>query len=255
MKKKHSKRLVHSAAIALWLVLVSNAAQAQLQSQDVGGFALGQTVVEVESILKARYPQYDSVKAYLPGPDGRASAITGSMVMGPKTSSSGPLTAYEPNRADLFTVEFSRLDGKVMYIGRQVYNPKGISVEELSKALEAKYGPNDPRTQGRVYARSSTDALVCAPSTNNFTRTGSTKADAQCGPSISVGWLDPIRPPIDPARPVFDPSAAMVYQRYEVALLDQARYRAHQQAKQSDARAAHDAASKRVRDAAAKPSL
>ena len=255
MKKKHSKRLVYSAAIALWLVLVSNAAQAQLQSQDVGGFALGQTVVEVESILKARYPQYDSVKAYLPGPDGRASAITGSMVMGPKTSSSRPLTAYEPNRADLFTVEFSRLDGKVMYIGRQVYNPKGISVEELSKALEAKYGPNDPRTQGRVYARSSTDALVCAPSTNNFTRTGSTKADAQCGPSISVGWLDPIRPPIDPARTVFDPSAAMVYQRYEVALLDQARYRAHQQANQSDARAAHDAASKRVRDAAAKPSL
>ena len=255
MKKKHSKRLVYSAAIALWLVLVSNAAQAQLQSQDVGGFALGQTVVEVESILKARYPQYDSVKAYLPGPDGRASAITGSMVMGPKTSSSRPLTAYEPNRADLFTVEFSRLDGKVIYIGRQVYNPKGIAVAELSKALEAKYGPNDPRTQGRVYARSSTDALVCAPSTNNFTRTGSTKADAQCGPSISVGWLDPIRPPIDPARPVFDPSAAMVYQRYEVALLDQARYRAHQQAKQSDARAAHDAASKRVRDAAAKPSL
>ena len=255
MKNNRSRRLVHCSALALWLVLGSNAAQAQLQSQDVGGFALGQTVVEVESILKARYPQYDSVKAYLPGPDGRASAITGSMVMGPKTSSSRPLTAYEPNRADLFTVEFSRLDGKVIYIGRQVYNPKGISVEELSKALEAKYGPNDPRTQGRVYAPSSTDALVCAPSTNNFTRTGSTKADAQCGPSISVGWLDPIRPPIDPARPVFDPSAAMVYQRYEVALLDQARYRAHQQAKQSDARAAHDAASKRVRDAAAKPSL
>ncbi len=255
MKKKHSKRLVHSAAIALWLVLVSNAAQAQLQSQDVGGFALGQTVVEVESILKARYPQYDSVKAYLPGPDGRASAITGSMVMGPKTSSSRPLTAYEPNRADLFTVEFSRLDGKVMYIGRQVYNPKGIAVEELRKALEEKYGANDPRIKGRAYARSSTDALRCAPSTNNFTRTGSTQADAQCGPSISVGWLDPMRPPVDPARPVFDSSAPTVYQRYEVALLDQARYRAHQQANQSDARAAHDAATKRVRDGAAKPAL
>ena len=151
MKKKHSKRLVYSAAIALWLGLVSNAAQAQLQSQDVGGFALGQTVGEVESTLKARYPQYDSVRAYLPGPDGRASTIIGSMVMGTKAPASRPLTAFEPNRADLFTVEFSRLDGKVMYIGRQVYNPKGIAVAELSKALEAKYGPNDPRTQGRVY--------------------------------------------------------------------------------------------------------
>ena len=255
MKKKHSKRLVYSAAIALWLGLVSNAAQAQLQSQDVGGFALGQTVGEVESTLKARYPQYDSVRAYLPGPDGRASTIIGSMVMGTKAPASRPLTAFEPNRADLFTVEFSRLDGKVMYIGRQVYNPKGIAVAELSKALEAKYGPNDPRTQGRVYARSSTDALVCAPSTNSFTRTGSTKADAQCGPSISVGWRDPMQAAIDPARPVFDPSAPAVYQRYEVALLDQARYRAHQQANRIDARAAHDAASKRVRDAAAKPSL
>ena len=255
MKKNRSNRLVHGAAMALWLGLASNPAQAQLQSQDVGGFALGQTVGEVESTLKARYPQYDSIKAHLPGPDGRASSTIGSIIMGPKASSSRPLTAYEPNRADLFTVEFSRLDGKVMYIGRQVYNPKGISVDELNKALEAKYGPNDPRTKGQVYARSSTDALVCAPSTNKFTRTGSTKADAQCGPSISVGWRDPMQAAIAPARPVFDPSAPAVYQRYEVALLDQARYRAHLQANQSDAREAHDAATKRVRDAAAKPSL
>ena len=255
MKNNRSRRLVHCSALALWLVLGSNAAQAQLQSQDVGGFALGQTVAEVESTLKARYSQYDSIKAYLPGPDGRASTTIGSIIMGPKASSSRPLTAYEPNRADLFTVEFSRLDGKVMYIGRQVYNPKGISVDELNKALEAKYGPNDPRTKGQVYARSSTDALVCAPSTNKFTRTGSTKADAQCGPSISVGWRDPMQAAIAPARPVFDPSAPAVYQRYEVALLDQARYRAHLQANQSDAREAHDAATKRVRDAAAKPSL
>ena len=255
MKQNRSNRLVHGAAMALWLGLASNPAQAQLQSQDVGGFALGQSVAEDESTLKARYPQYDSVKAYLPGPDGRASSTIGSIIMGPKASSSRPLTAYEPNRADLFTVEFSRLDGKVMYIGRQVYNPKGISVDELNKALEAKYGPNDPRTKGQVYARSSTDALVCAPSTNKFTRTGSTKADAQCGPSISVGWRDPMQAAIAPARPVFDPSAPAVYQRYEVALLDQARYRAHLQANQSDAREAHDAATKRVRDAAAKPSL
>ena len=255
MKQNRSNRLVHGAAMALWLGLASNPAQAQLQSQDVGGFALGQSVAEVESTLKARYPQYDSIKAYLPGPDGRASSTIGSIIMGPKASSSRPLTAYEPNRADLFTVEFSRLDGKVMYIGRQVYNPKGISVDELNKALEAKYGPNDPRTRGRVYARSSTDALRCAPSTNNFARTGSTQADAQCGPSISVGWRDPMQAAIAPARPVFDPSAPAVYQRYEVALLDQARYRAHQQANQTDARAAHEAASKRVRDAAAKPSL
>ena len=255
MKQNRSNRLVHGAAMALWLGLASNPAQAQLQSQDVGGFALGQSVAEVESTLKARYPQYDSVKAYLPGPDGRASSTIGSIIMGPKASSSRPLTAYEPNRADLFTVEFSRLDGKVMYLGRQVYNPKGISVDELNKALEAKYGPNDPRTKGQVYARSSTDALVCAPSTNKFTRAGSTKADAQCGPSISVGWRDPMQAAIAPARPVFDPSAPAVYQRYEVALLDQARYRAHLQANQSDAREAHDAATKRVRDAAAKPSL
>ena len=84
MKQNRSNRLVHGAAMALWLGLASNPAQAQLQSQDVGGFALGQSVAEVESTLKARYPQYDSVKAYLPGPYGRASSTIGSIIMGPK---------------------------------------------------------------------------------------------------------------------------------------------------------------------------
>lgn len=84
MKTHHHDPRLSLAALGVCLLLASNSVRAQLKAQDVAGFALGQTVAEVESTLRSRYPDFLSAKVYVAGSDGKASSTVSGMVMGRK---------------------------------------------------------------------------------------------------------------------------------------------------------------------------
>ena len=71
----------------------------------------------------------------------------------------------------------------------------------------------------------------------------------ECGPSIAVDWGDPAGPI------VLDSVGPRIFKRYRVTLFDHARFAAHSEAGQAQARSALDAATQRATDTAAKPSL
>ena len=249
MKTHHHDPRLSLAALGACLLLTSNAVRAQLKAQDVAGFALGQTVAEVESTLRSRYPDFLSAKVHVAGSDGKPSSTVSGMVMGRKGPASRPITAWEPDRPDAIYVAFSRVDGRVMYINRQVYQKDGVVAADLLKGLIDKYGANDERLRGKQYIRSTGgDAMRCAVM-GDWMRSPYATIRPECGPSIAVDWGDPAGPI------VLDLVGPRIFKRYRVTLFDHARFAAHSEAGQAQARSTLDAATKRATDTAAKPSL
>lgn len=66
-----------------------------------------------------------SAKVLLRSSDGKPSSTVSGMVMGRKGPASRPITAWEPDRPDAIYVEFSRVDGRIMYVNGRSTKRRG----------------------------------------------------------------------------------------------------------------------------------